>query len=71
MKLNIEINDMEHPNNQMSAVTKFIENNLVELGFKETGRDSGTKVYHDKGVHHVMCNKTKTGNYTFKVWSAV
>lgn len=71
MKINIEINNNEHPLKQIEAIKKYIESNLVEGGFNETGKDTGHKVYHSKGVNHVMCNKTKKGNYSFKVWLAV
>ncbi len=67
MKLNIDILDNESTLKQLEAVREYIRTN----GFRETGKDTGHKVKHSMGINHVSCNKTKSGNYSFKVWLAI
>lgn len=67
MKITIEVSN-ESSIKQIEAVQQYIIDNN---GFKVTGRVYGTKIKHSKGVNHVSCNKTKAGNYSFKVWPGV
>jgi hypothetical protein len=67
MKITIEVIEGQSMVRQLEAVKEYIK----DYGYKETGKDSGHKVEHSMGVNHVMFNKTKTGNYSAKVWLAV
>lgn len=73
MKITIETIDSLSTSLQIEAVKLYIELNInTENCINTTAKYSANKMQLSNGKRiHVLCSKTKAGNYNFKTWNGV